>query len=451
MSSRDGLERRLGLVSTASIVVANMIGAGIFTMSGLLMADLGDPWLMLALWTIGGAVALCGALSYGRLGAAMPQAGGEYTFLSRLFHPSLGFLSGWVSLFAGFSAPIAASAIGFAEYASRAAPGLFGGEGLAGEAVLKKALAIVVILAFTLVHLRGLELGARVQNALTLVKVVLVVGLVTWGFIGGNGSLEHLSAHGPGGSTPASWNTMGLSLMWIMFAYAGWNASAYIGSEVREPSRTLPWSLLLGTGVVVLLYLALNLFYLYAVPPGDMAGVIPVAGLAATRAFGEGAGSMVSAVVAFALFSSLSAYVILGPRVYFSMARDGYFFRFASQVSPRFGVPSKSIVLQGALAMVMVMMGTFDQILTYMGFSLGIFPILSVVGTFRLPAPPGGRSLLVDGVAPVVFVVASLVILFLAFFERPAESSIAIGMVLIGIPVFLAFARRRRTGTSVGS
>jgi APA family basic amino acid/polyamine antiporter len=195
---------------------------------------------------------------------------------------------------------------------------------------------------------------------------------------------------------------------------------------------------------VVALYLALNLFYLYAVPPEDMAGVIPVAGLAVARAFGEGAGSVVSAVVAFALFSSLSAYMILGPRVYFSMARDGYFFRFASEVSSRFGVPSKSIVLQGGLAMVMVMLGTFDQILTYMGFSLGIFPILAVIGTFRLPHPGGERRPLLAGwVAPVVFVGASLAILTLAFFERPVESSIAIGMVLIGVPVFVAFARGR--------
>jgi APA family basic amino acid/polyamine antiporter len=440
MPSEDGLQRRLGLLSTASIVVANMIGAGIFTTSGLLMGDLGSPGLMLALWTVGGVLALCGALCYGQLGAAIPRAGGEYTFLSRLFHPSLGFLSGWVSLFAGFSAPIAASAIGFAEYASRAAPGLLGEEGSAESALLKKACAMAVIVAFTLIHLRGLELGARVQNALTLLKVALVVGLVFWGFARGTGSLEHLSKSV---GAPASWNTIGLSLMWIMFAYAGWNAAAYIGSEVRDPVRTLPRSLLLGTGVVLLLYLALNLFYLYAVPPAEMAGVIPVAGLAVSQAFGAGAGSLVSAVVAFALFSSLSAYMILGPRVYFSMARDGYFFRFASEVSPRFGVPSKSIVLQGGLALAMVTMGTFDQILTYMGFSLGIFPILAVIGTFRLPAPPGGRSLLVGRVAPVVFVAASLAILGLAFFERPVESSIAIGMVLVGIPVFLVFARRR--------
>ena len=441
MPAEDGLERRLGLVSTASIVVANMVGAGIFTTSGLLMGDLGSPWLMLALWAGGGVIALCGALCYGRLGAAIPRAGGEYAFLSRLFHPSLGFLSGWVSLFAGFSAPIAASAIGVAEYASRAAPGLLGEEGSPESALLKKACAMAVILAFTLIHLRGLELGARVQNALTLLKVALVVGLVTWGFARGAGTLEHLST--PAGASPG-WNTIGLSLMWIMFAYAGWNASAYIGSEVRDPSRTLPRSLLLGTGAVIVLYLALNLFYLYAVPPADMAGVIPVAGLAVARAFGEGAGSIVSAVVAFALFSSLSAYMILGPRVYFSMARDGYFFRFASEVSPRFGVPSKSIVLQGGLAMVMVMLGTFDQILTYMGFSLGIFPILAVIGTFRLPRPGGERRPLLAGwVAPVVFVGASLAILTLAFFERPVESSIAIGMVLIGVPVFVAFARGR--------
>jgi APA family basic amino acid/polyamine antiporter len=443
--SDDGLRRRLGLFSATSIVVANMVGAGIFTTTGLLMQDLGSPRLMLLLWVVGGVIALCGALCYGELGAAIPRAGGEYAFLSRLLHPGLGFLSGWVSFFAGFSAPIAASAIGFAEYLERAAPGMFqlGLLDPATEAAaLKKICAIALIAVFTMVHLRGIELGAKVQNALTVLKVGLVVGLVTLGFAAGAGSLDHLRAQGS--VAAPSLNTVGLSLMWILFAYSGWNASAYIGSEIRDPERNLPRSLLLGTGLVMVLYLGLNLLYLYAVPPKEMEGVISIAGLAVSRLFGDVPGAVVSLLVAFALFSSLSAYIILGPRVYFQMARDGYFFRFASAISPRFGVPSRSIQLQGAIAMVMVLLGSFDQILTYMGFSLGIFPLLAVASVFKLRRSQTSRFRAPGyPLVPLLYLSAGTTILALAFLRRPVESSIAIATVLVGIPVFFAFAARQ--------
>ena len=333
--SANGLERKLGLFPLTNIVIANMIGAGIFTMSGLLMKDLHHPVVMLGLWVVGGLVALCGALSYGELGAAFPHAGGEYAFLSRLYHPVLGFLSGWVSFFVGFSAPIAASAIGFTEYLTRAFPGLLhpGIIGGASEAaVMKKLYAILIISAFTFLHTRGLEAGARVQNSLTGLKILLIVGLVAAGFAVGKGSLSHFAAAAPFRFDFGGWKTLGLSLMWIMFAYSGWNASAYIGSEVKEPSRNLPRSLLLGTGIVMLLYIALNLFYLYAIPPAQMEGVISVGGLAAGNLFGKSAETVLSVLISFALFSSLSAFIILGPRVYYAMACDRCFFPFFAAV-----------------------------------------------------------------------------------------------------------------------
>lgn len=449
--NRDGqaLERRLGLGSVTSIVIANMIGAGIFTTSGLLLEELGDPRLMLALWAIGGLVALCGALCYGELGAAIPRAGGEYVFLARLFHPVLGFLSGWLSFFAGFSAPIAASAIGFSEYLARAFPALVAPgvlEPVLGAAGLKKLWAVAAIVVFTAVHVRGLELGARVQNALTVLKVVLVAGLIGAGFAAGGGSFAHLSQGDPLVLDFAGLRTCGVALMWVMFAYSGWNAAAYIGSEIRDPGRVLPRSLLLGTGLVALLYLGLNLLFVYAVPPAELAGEISVGGLAVARLFGRAAESALSLMIAFALFSSLSAFIILGPRVYYSMARDGCFFRFAGRVDPRFGVPARSIVLQGAVASLMVLLGTFDQILTYLGFALGIFPILAVLGTaavrrrgwgtFRMPLYP---------LPAVLFVAASLAFLTLSLLERPVESGIAVLTVLVGLPAYALFRRRRIT------
>jgi APA family basic amino acid/polyamine antiporter len=456
ISADTGLERKLGLFPLTNIVIANMIGAGIFTTSGLLMKDLHNAVVMLSLWVAGGLIAFCGALAYGEVGAAIPRAGGEYAFLSRLFHPVLGFLAGWVSFFVGFSAPIAASAIGFTEYLTRALPGLLhlGIFPAASEpAAVKKIFAILVIAAFTLLHTRGLELGARVQNLLTALKVLLIVALVAAGFCLGKGSLAHLTASGRFDFGFGGWKTMGLALMWIMFAYSGWNASAYIGSEVKNPSRNLPRSLLVGTGAVIALYFALNVFYIYAVPPPDMEGVISIGGLAVGNLFGKSAEAVLSVLISFALFSSLSAFIILGPRVYYSMARDGVFFKSLAAVHPRFGVPARSIVLQGAIASVLVLIGTFDQLLTYMGFSLGIFPILAVFGVFKLRR--SGRSVVkMPGYpfAPALYILAGTTILVLAFMQRPVESSIAIGTVLAGLPIYAVFhGRYRAHGTSPGS
>ncbi len=449
-AAANGLERKLGLFPLTNIVIANMVGAGIFTTSGLLMKDLHHPVVMLGLWVVGGLVALCGALSYGELGAAFPHAGGEYAFLSRLYHPILGFLSGWVSFFVGFSAPIAASAIGFSEYLTRAFPGLLhpGIIGGASEAaVMKKLYAILIIVAFTFLHTRGLETGARVQNALTGLKILLIVGLVAAGFAVGKGSLGHLVAAAPFRFDFGGLKTLGLSLMWIMFAYSGWNASAYVGSEVKNPSRNLPRSLLIGTGVVMLLYIALNLFYIYAIPPAQMEGVISVGGLAAGNLFGKSAETVLSVLISFALFSSLSAYLILGPRVYYSMARDGIFFKTIAYVDPKCSVPARSIVLQGAIASAMVLFGTFEQLLTYMGFSLGIFPLLAVLGVFKLRRT-GRSTVKLPGypVASALYILIGATILVLAFLERPVESLVAVATALGGIPVYFFFKRSAGKG-----
>lgn len=433
--------RTLGLFPLTNIVIANMIGAGIFTTSGLLMGDLASPALLLGLWFVGGIIALCGSLSYGELGAAMPHAGGEYVFLSRLYHPVLGFLSGWTSFVGGFSAPIAAAAIGVSEYLHRAFPRMFEWSPMYG----KKLLAMMVIVLFTGIHMRGIKFGTRIQNVLTILKVALIAALIVGGLAWGKGDLGHFS-EGPGFSFDfGGWKTIGLSLMWILYAYSGWNASTYIGSEVRKPRTTLPTSLFLGTAIVMGLYLLLNVLFVYALSPGDMSGVIAIGGLAMGRMFGGSMETVASVLIAFALFSSLSAFIILGPRVYYAMARGGHFFRFVSYIHPRFGVPTRSIALQAIIAILMVLSGTFDQILTFMGFSLGIFPILTVLGVFKLRASGKSRGLSAGfPVAPVVYSLAGTAILILAFLERPLESSIALGTVAAGLPLYVLFKRVNR-------
>jgi len=443
--AEEKLERKLGLFPATNIVVANMIGAGIFTTSGLLMSGLNNPVLMVGLWAVGGIIALCGALSYGELGAAMPGAGGEYLFLSRLYSPIFGFLSGWVSFIVGFSAPIAASALGFSEYFTRAVPGLalwLQNNDIMGPQLTSKLLAISVILIFTFIHYRGIKYGARIQNALTILKILLIVILLTAGFSSGNGELSNFTQVAGVKSGLGGWKTIGLSLMWIMFAYSGWNASTYLGAEIKNPSRNLPGSLIYGTLIVMALYLGLNILYVYGINPEEMKGVISVGGLAMGNLFGKSAEVLFSILISFALFSSLSAFIIIGPRVYYSMAKDGLFFKSAAKIHKKFQVPSNSILLQCLIAVVLVLSGTFEQVLTYMGFALGIFPVLTVLGVWRLRKKnPEGFRIKGFPVPQIIYITAGIMILVLSFLERPLESSIALLTVLIGIPFYFIFKK----------
>lgn len=446
-SYNNELKPGLGYFSATSIVIANIIGAGIFTTSGLLMEDLGSPWLMLSLWLVGGIIALCGAVSYGELGAAMPHSGGEYYFLSRIFHPVLGFMSGWVSMIVGFSAPIAASALGFGEYILRAFPHFANsvmGDSSEAATIFPKTAGLIVIAIFSAVHLKGIRLGSMVQNILTVLKVLIIAAVITAGLLSGNGSLSNLNmgeSIAPGLSGPG---TIGLALMWILFAFSGWNASSYIGCEIRKPERNLPASLITGTIIVTILYLLINLVYVRALGPEGMKGVISVGGLAMGALFGRSSEMLFSLIISFALLSSLSAFIIIGPRVYYAMARDGLFFRAFARVSPQKNVPSNSIILQGILASVFILTGSFEQILTYMGFSLGIFPVIAVAGLIKLRMS-GMVPVRLPGypVAQIVFILASSAILVLAFIERPAESSVAFATMLAGIPVYFLFRNRK--------
>ncbi len=449
----EKLKRQLGLFPATNIVVANMVGAGIFTTSGLLLAGLHNPILMMILWAVGGIIAVCGALSYGELGAAMPGSGGEYLFLSKLYNPLLGFLSGWVSFIVGFSAPIAASAIGFSEYFCRSVSGSSVGHvdaGIINAALTRKLLAVSIILIFTFIHYRGIKYGAKIQNVLTILKVALIMTLLIVGFTYGKGDMSNFIKGGNIAPGIAGWKTIGLSLMWIMFAYSGWNASTYLGAEIKNPSKLLPRSLLYGTGIVILLYLGINMLYVYGINPEAMKGVISVGGLAMGNLFGRSADILSSLLIAFALFSSLSAFIIIGPRVYYSMAKDGLFFKSAGRIHEKFKVPSNSILLQGIIAAVMVISGTFEQVLTYMGFALGVFPILTVIGVIKLRRNnPDAIRMPGYPVPQVFYILTGLLILGLSYADRPIESSIAAFTVLAGIPAYYIFKKRNGSSSNL--
>jgi len=427
------LPRKLKLFSLTNIVIGDMIGAGIFTTSGLLLAQLHDPILLLILWVVGGAIALSGALSYGELGARYPSAGGDYIFLSKLFSPLAGFLSGWVSFFVGFSAPVAASSLAFAEYLVRTLPE----DALPAQLELtKKAIAIGIIIAFTLIHYFGLRSGTKIQNVLTILKIALILVLISTGFAFGEGSFEHFRIEKSETFAGANLKTMGLALMWILFAYTGWNASTYVGSEVINPARNIPRSLLIGTFSVTIIYLFLNTLYVYALPPDEMKGVISIGGLTANKLFNLSLDRIFSMCIALILLSAISVLIMIGPRVYYAMAQSGHFFGLAKKTN-RSKVPGISILLQSGLAIVYVLTGTFEQIITFLSFSLGIFPILAVLGVFKLRMK--GQSVFkVPGypLLPAFFILSSLFILVFAFLERPVESSIALGVIVAGIPMY---------------
>jgi APA family basic amino acid/polyamine antiporter len=436
------LERKLGGFSTTIIVVANMIGTGIFTTSGLLAAQLPGPGWVLLCWLFGGMIAIAGALCYAELATRMPEAGGEYVYLKKLYHPALGFLAGWTSLIVGFSAPIAAAAMGFSEYIYAGLDSHLFHLSPNQLVIFDKGLAVAVIMVFTGLHYLGLRLGSRVQNVLTVLKILIVAGLATLGMIFGNGSGPVLSLKGGEASGIMAFGT---AMMFVMFAYSGWNASAYIAGEIRHPKKTIPVSLIGGTSIVIVLYLAINLFIFRMVPFSDLKGVIPVVEEASVRAFGDWMGGVMSLLVGIGLLSCLSAFIMIGPRVYYAMARDRLFFPFASDVHKRYKVPGRSILVQGGIAVLMVLIGSFEQLIIYIAFALNIFLWLSVVGVFLARQRKVGEESAVKvwgyPVIPFFFLASSLVLMIFNYVNRPLESSAAVLTVLIGVPCYFLWVR----------
>lgn len=432
------LRRQLGLATATSVVVANMVGAGIFTTTGLILAGLGSGWVVMLCWLLGGVIALCGALCYAELATMMPRAGGEYVYLGEIYGPQAAFLTGWISFFAGFSAPIAASAVACAAYLASAGA-------LPKGRFAERATALAIVALFTMLHYRGVQLGARVQNALTGLKVLLLVGLVAVGFLRGSGHWDHFARQG-GFWEAGQWSQVGFGMLLVMFAYSGWNASAYLAEEIRQPEKNLPRSLLLGTIIVMVIYLAVNLLFFFAAPARELSGVTTVGDVAVRGLFGVKAASIFSAAIGLLLLSSLSAYLLIGPRVYYAMAREGLFFRAAGRVHPRFETPGLAIMAQGLCAMVLALTGTFEQLLTYIGFALGIFPIMAVAGLIllRRREPQLERPYRVWGypLVPSVYLAGSMGILLVAFLNRPWPSLSALLTLAAGVPVYRMIVRQ---------
>ena len=360
---RAELLRQLGFFSSTALVISNMVGAGIFATTGIMAGDLGSGRLIVACWSVGALFALAGALSYSELGINFPSSGGEYIYLTNAYGPEWGFMTGWVSFFAGFSAPIAAAALAFSDYLGHFFPALRAEHASvvigSGTWSLRlgpgQLVASSLIAAFTILNCFGVGRVAKVQNVLTATKVLVIAGLVIFGFAVGTGSWRHFSEPAVRTSTISLPSQFIVSLLWVMFGYSGWNAATYVAEEVRRPERTLPAALATGTAIVAALYLGLNLVVIYATPLESMKGEIAIGSLAASNLFGPNVAGMFSALMALSIVATVSAEVTIGPRVYYAMAKNRAFFSAAATVHPRWHTPVVAVLSQGLCAMLMTL------------------------------------------------------------------------------------------------
>jgi APA family basic amino acid/polyamine antiporter len=348
-----------------------MIGTGIYTTTGFLVRDLGSAWQVLLAWAVGGVLSCCGALAYGQLATALPFNGGEYQLLSRLYHPAVGFIAGWVSVIAGFSAPLAASSVAFAFYAGRYWP-----------QVPRDVLAIALVWLVTALHLRGVKFSSKVQVTVSSLQVILLASVI------GLGLTRALGEHPGGGhmaATPVAmhkWHALGFAhaLVYVTFAYSGWNAAVYVAGEIQRPERTLPRALIGATGLVTLLYLLVNVVYLVSAPLSALAGVVDIGAVVAERMYGPHAARAMTLLVCLGLASSVSALTFSGPRVLSAM-------KAGSARGPRLQVQTnhqRMTLVQSALASVLIVTSSFEALMTYVGIMLSLSTLLALLGVFRL-------------------------------------------------------------------
>ena len=443
--NNKGLVRQIGLLSATALVFSNMIGAGIFTTTGFLAGDLGAPNLVFGIWIAGAVIALAGALCYSELGINFPSSGGEYVYLTEAFGPTWGFMDGWISFFAGFSAPIAISALGFAEYLSYVFPALQQANSTAvGPFTIGPAqfTACALIVAFTVLNYFRIEFVAGVQNVLSGLKFAVLAGLLVLGFAIGKGDWSNFSQHAVRTSTAPLWEQFATSLIFIYVAYSGWNAATYVAEELHEPERTLPRALILGTSAVAVLYFLLNLLYIYATPLELMKGVLRVGSQASERLFGADTASLFSILMAAGLLASVNAMVTIGPRVYYAMAKNRAFFPAAAHVHPEWRTPVASITMQGICAIFMCLT-PFRDLMFYVGFLLNAFAALAVASLFVFRKRPGWRKLPIVSFAwpllPVFFLVMGAWVAVSGLLMRPSVSFTALATVGAGALVYKVF------------
>jgi basic amino acid/polyamine antiporter, APA family len=441
------LLRQLGIGSATALVISNMIGTGILTTTGFLAGQLGSAHWVLLIWGVGAVCALAGAFCYSELGVNFPSSGGEYVYLTEAFGPTWGFMTGWISFFAGFSAPIAAAALAFSDYlghffnalkldSARHVIGSGAWELKLGGAQI---LASAIIVLFTVLNCLGIRRTARVQNVLTSLKVLIILAFLAAGFAFGQGSWNNFMHPAVRTSTTPLFSQFFVSLFYIYVSYSGWNAATYVAEELKHPTRTLPLSLAYGTALVAALFIGLNVLFIYAVPLQVMNGVVAVGALAAQHLFGPAVAGLFSAGMALSLLATVNAEVTIGPRVYYAMAKNGAFFSMAAKVDRRWHTPVIAILCQGVCAILMTV-SPFLNLLLYIGILLNFFAVLSVGSLFIFRRRQGWQKLRVVSFCypaiPVFFVAVGIWMTILGVMLRPGISAAAVLTVAAGAAVY---------------
>ncbi|MFN7924856.1 MAG: amino acid permease [Bryobacteraceae bacterium] len=444
------LVRQLGLVSATALVVSNMIGTLIFGGTGFLVGQLGSVHLVLGIYVVGALCALAGAFCYSELGVNFPSSGGEYVYLTRAYGPTWGFMTGWVSFFAGFSGPIAASALVFSEYLSYFWPALKGSNSQVFLGPFKfggaQLCASGLVLVFTLLNLFGLKPVAAIQNVLTSTKVAVIVGLILLGLLVGTGDWGHLSQSAVRTTdTPLS-AQFAISLFWVYLAYSGWNAATYVAEEIHQPAKVLPVALAAGTAIVAVLYFALNVMFFYSTPPEGLKNQMAIGSITASNLFGPAVSGIFTALMAVGLMSSVNAMVTIGPRVYYAMAKNGAFFKGAAYVSPTYRTPTNAVLWQGMTAMLMTLT-PFPDLVLYISALLSFFSTVTVSTLFIFRKRPGWQKLpVVNFLFPVIpgfFMIVGVWMTLFGLTLEPKVTATAIGTVLVGALVYHFYIRKQ--------
>lgn len=424
------------LMTATALAVADMVGIGVFTSLGFQVKDLPSGFSLVMLWLVGGIMALCGALSYAELAAAFPRSGGEYNFLSRIYHQALGFMAGWVSATVGFAAPVALAAMAFGQYLTGVLPG-----------APPLLMALLIVWLVTGVQLAGIQQAAAFQNISTLLKVALILLFIVAGFAFAEpqGISFAPSAADWGYITSAPFF---ISLFYVMYSYAGWNAATYIAGEIRDPRRDLPLSMLIAVAVVTLLYVLLNVVFLYATPVAKLAGQLDVGLVAGKQIFGDAGGRMVGALICIGLVSAVSAMMWIGPRVTMAMGEDLPLLSIFSRKTAS-GVPAVAILLQAAVATFMLWTETFESVVKFVQFALTFCSFLAVLGVIVLrytrPELPRPYRVWAYPLPPLLFLAMSLFMMIYLLREQLREALIGLAIMLVGLVIYLLSSMFRPT------
>jgi APA family basic amino acid/polyamine antiporter len=426
--------RTVGFLTACSIVIANIIGTGIFTSLGFQVVEIQSGFALLMLWIIGGIAALCGALCYGELSAALPRSGGEYHFLSQIYHPALGFMAGFISATVGFAAPIALAAMAFGKYFT----GVFG----IGSPLL---LSFVVVWVVTAFHLGNLQVGSAFQNVSTLVKLLLIGALIAAGFF--------VPLKEPISFLPATGDTMSIlsgpfavALVYVMYSYSGWNAAAYISGEIKQPEKNVPRSLLAGTGLVIVVYVLINAIFLATTPVHELKGQLEVALIAGKHIFGANGGRVAGAVICLGLISAISSMTWIGPRVSMSMGEDHWLLRLLGRKNPH-GIPTNAIILQLLIVNLLLLTASFESVVQYTQFSLLLCSLFTVVGVIvlRVTRPKIARPYRVWAypLPPIIFAAITLWMMFYLLRWKTVESLAGLATALAGLLLYFCAGKPR--------